>query len=85
MSCAIDWKKVLSEFWQHFSAAVGDTKDLRVKEVLEALDTLLTTIREKPTRATYAGRKAAASPATGLASRHKYEQTALVDAALTIA
>ncbi len=37
----IDWKKVLSEFWQHFSAAVGDTKDLRVKEVLEALDTLL--------------------------------------------
>jgi DNA topoisomerase-1 len=37
----IDWKKVLSEFWQHFSAAVGDTKELRVKEVLEALDTLL--------------------------------------------
>jgi len=37
----IDWKNVLSEFWRHFSAAVGDTKDLRVKEVLEALDTLL--------------------------------------------
>jgi len=49
------------------------------------LETLLTTIREKPTRAAYAGRKATASPATGLASRHKYEQTALVDAALTIA
>jgi DNA topoisomerase-1 len=32
---------VLSEFWRDFSAAVGDTKDLRVKEVLEALDTLL--------------------------------------------
>jgi DNA topoisomerase-1 len=37
----IDWKKVLSEFWRDFSAAVGDTKDLRVKEVLEALDQLL--------------------------------------------
>ena len=37
----IDWKMVLSEFWRDFSAAVGDTKDLRVKEVLEALDTLL--------------------------------------------
>ncbi|MFZ1467411.1 MAG: 2-oxoglutarate dehydrogenase E1 component [Paracoccaceae bacterium] len=49
------------------------------------LETLLTKIRSTPTRAAYAGRKASASPATGLASRHKFEQTALVDAALTIA
>ena len=49
------------------------------------LETLLTKIRSTPTRAAYAGRKATASPATGLASRHKFEQTALVDAALTIA
>jgi 2-oxoglutarate dehydrogenase E1 component len=33
-------------------------------------------------RARYAGRSASASPATGLASRHKQEQTDLVDAAL---
>ncbi|MGF1639774.1 MAG: type I DNA topoisomerase [Rhodospirillales bacterium] len=36
-----NWKKVLGEFWRDFSVAVGDTKDLRVKEVLEALDRLL--------------------------------------------
>jgi 2-oxoglutarate dehydrogenase E1 component len=35
-------------------------------------------------RAIYAGRAASASPATGLASRHKAEQAALVDAALTV-
>ena len=49
------------------------------------LETLLTKIRSTPTRAKYAGRTASASPATGLASRHKSEQSALVDAALTIA
>jgi 2-oxoglutarate dehydrogenase E1 component len=31
----------------------------------------------------YAGRKASASPATGLASRHKAEQEALVNDALS--
>jgi 2-oxoglutarate dehydrogenase E1 component len=35
-------------------------------------------------RPAYAGRKAAASPATGSASRHAAEQTALVDAALDL-
>ena len=35
-------------------------------------------------RATYVGRAASASPATGLASSHKAQQTALVDEALTI-
>ncbi|WP_138380978.1 2-oxoglutarate dehydrogenase E1 component [Luteithermobacter gelatinilyticus] len=38
----------------------------------------------KPTRPLYAGRKAAASPATGLMSRHKQEQSDLVNQALTI-
>src|SRR3954468_8536663 len=33
-----DWRQVLREFWQAFSAAVGETKDLRVKEVLDKLD-----------------------------------------------
>ncbi|MEL6211041.1 MAG: 2-oxoglutarate dehydrogenase E1 component, partial [Pseudomonadota bacterium] len=37
------------------------------------------------TRASYAGRPAAASPATGLASQHKHEQQALVAAALGLA
>jgi 2-oxoglutarate dehydrogenase E1 component len=49
------------------------------------LEVLLTKIRGTTTRAKYVGRSPSASPATGLASRHKYEQTALVDAALTIA
>ncbi len=30
--------QVLRDFWQPFSAAVGDTKELRVKEVLDKLD-----------------------------------------------
>jgi DNA topoisomerase-1 len=34
----IDWRQVLREFWTAFSAAVGETKDLRVKEVLDKLD-----------------------------------------------
>ena len=40
--------------------------------------------RQTYTRPRYAGRAAAASPATGLASQHKEEQTALVNDALTI-
>src|SRR5882724_9988449 len=34
----INWRQVLREFWKEFSAAVGETKDLRVKEVLDKLD-----------------------------------------------
>jgi DNA topoisomerase I len=34
----IDWKKVLHEFWQQFSTAVAGTKDLKVSDVLKALD-----------------------------------------------
>ncbi|VDC24550.1 2-oxoglutarate dehydrogenase E1 component [Pseudogemmobacter humi] len=48
------------------------------------LETLLTKIRGTGTRVSYAGRVASASPATGLASRHKAEQTALVAAALAV-
>jgi len=46
------------------------------------IETILTKIRAKPTRMSYAGRKASASPATGLASRHKAEQQTLVAQAL---
>ena len=34
----MDWRQVLREFWHAFSIAVGETKDLRVKEVLDKLD-----------------------------------------------
>jgi len=37
----IDWKKVLEVFWKDFSGAVDETKDLRVAQVLDALDELL--------------------------------------------
>jgi 2-oxoglutarate dehydrogenase E1 component len=48
------------------------------------LEWVLTRIKAKHTRPAYAGRSAAASPATGLASRHKSEQAALVNEALTV-
>ncbi|WP_207476180.1 type I DNA topoisomerase [Arenibaculum pallidiluteum] len=34
----IDWKTVLNEFWKAFSAAVEDTKDLTITQVIDALD-----------------------------------------------
>jgi 2-oxoglutarate dehydrogenase E1 component len=46
------------------------------------METILTKVRGRPTRMSYAGRKASASPATGLASRHKHEQETLVAQAL---
>jgi 2-oxoglutarate dehydrogenase E1 component len=48
------------------------------------IEWVLGKIGAKHGRAIYAGRSASASPATGLASRHKMEQDALVNAALTI-
>ncbi len=35
------WKDVLRDFWRDFTSAVGEIKDLRVTEVLEALNELL--------------------------------------------
>ena len=34
----IDWKAVLGDFWKAFSAAINDTKELRVSAVIDALD-----------------------------------------------
>ena len=48
------------------------------------IEWVLTRIGAKNTRATYAGRAASASPATGLASAHKSQQAALVSDALTL-
>ncbi len=48
------------------------------------IEWVLTRIDAAHKRPSYAGRSASASPATGLASRHKAEQEALVNVALTI-
>jgi len=34
----LSWKQVLRDFWKDFSAAVGDIKELRVSDVLDALN-----------------------------------------------
>ncbi len=36
-----DWKDVLDRFWRDFSAALGETADLRIGEVLEKIDEVL--------------------------------------------
>ena len=46
------------------------------------LELILTELGAKHKRPRYAGRIASASPATGLASRHKFEQETLVNEAL---
>ena len=38
---AIDWRAVLNDFWRDFAGAVEETKELRVKHVLDALDATL--------------------------------------------
>jgi 2-oxoglutarate dehydrogenase E1 component len=48
----------------------------------ELIEQCLVAAKSKPTRARYAGRKASASTATGLAKRHQAEQAALVADAL---
>ena len=48
------------------------------------IEWVLTRIKAKHTRPAYAGRAAAASPATGLASQHKAQQEALVADALNL-
>ena len=37
----LEWKDVLRDFWREFMRAVGEIKDLRVGDVLEALNELL--------------------------------------------
>jgi len=35
------WKKVLREFWTGFSKAIGNTKNLKISDVIDALDNVL--------------------------------------------
>ncbi|WOR15167.1 type I DNA topoisomerase [Hyphomonas sp. FCG-A18] len=37
----LDWKAFLKEFWDRFTAAIAETKDLRVSEVLDVLNEVL--------------------------------------------
>ena len=37
----LDWKQLLRDFWKDFSAAVGETKDLKISEVIDELDRVL--------------------------------------------
>ena len=48
------------------------------------LEWVLERIKAKHNRLRYVGRSASASPATGLAPQHKFQQAALIDEALTI-
>jgi DNA topoisomerase I len=37
----LDWKTLLENFWRDFSAAIGDTKDLRIKHVIDHLNDVM--------------------------------------------
>src|SRR5579862_4814166 len=38
---ALDWKQLLRDFWRDFSAAVGETKNLKITDVINELDDIL--------------------------------------------
>ena len=40
----LQWKDVLTDFWKQFSASVDETKDLRITEVLDALNISLAAV-----------------------------------------
>jgi len=37
----LNWKQLLRDFWKDFSAAVGETKDLKISDVIDELDHVL--------------------------------------------
>ncbi len=37
----LDWKKVMHKFWSEFSGAIGETKDLKISDVIDRLDEAL--------------------------------------------
>jgi DNA topoisomerase-1 len=37
----LDWKQLLRDFWKDFSAAIGETKDLKISQVIDELDSVL--------------------------------------------
>jgi DNA topoisomerase I len=37
----LDWKALLRDFWTNFSTAVSDTKDLKIRQVIDELDSVM--------------------------------------------
>jgi DNA topoisomerase-1 len=37
----LDWKQLLRDFWTEFSATVGETKNLKIRDVIDELDSVL--------------------------------------------
>ncbi len=37
----LNWKQLLRDFWKDFSAAIGETKDLKISQVIDELDHVL--------------------------------------------
>ncbi len=37
----LNWKKLLEAFWRDFSTAIGDTKDLKISQVIDSLNEVL--------------------------------------------
>jgi DNA topoisomerase-1 len=37
----LDWKQLLRDFWKDFSASVGETKELKISQVIDELDHVL--------------------------------------------
>ena len=37
----LNWQNVLADFWKHFTAAIDETKELRVSDVLDSLNEIL--------------------------------------------
>ena len=79
----IDWKQVLRDFWRDFTGAIDETKELRITDVLNALDEML-----GPARLPGEGRRqrsrASARPAAPAASTSSSAASAPLSAARTI-
>jgi DNA topoisomerase-1 len=37
----LDWKQLLRDFWKDFSGAIGETKDLKIRQVIDELDKVM--------------------------------------------
>ncbi|MDR3528354.1 MAG: type I DNA topoisomerase [Rhizomicrobium sp.] len=38
---SLDYKKLLADFWREFSAAIGETKDLKISQVIDTLNEII--------------------------------------------
>ena len=65
----IAWREVLKDFWRDFIGAVDDIKDLKISQVIDALDVVLYSARLCFRRAPMAAIRANVRPAAAAASR----------------